>query len=190
MSTRFHDKWHAANHFSVSANGIPDAGRDPVASYKFPFEGEFIMNNSPRRGGHSGYSAKTIEDEWILSSNRIDANTIRSQQDDDHAQITLSARNGASDNFVTVEYKDGNETDERTGYQEEHTAGYKKENVDSYREFTVGGTNTSTIVGNNALNNKSNFTETTTGNHVEDVTGTNTVTITGKNTFNNKNDFE
>ena len=45
MSTRFHDKWHGANHNSVSAIGIPDAGRDPIASYVFPFEGEFIMNN-------------------------------------------------------------------------------------------------------------------------------------------------
>lgn len=190
MSTRFHDKWHAANHFSVSANGIPDAGRDPVASYKFPFEGEFIMNNSPRNGGHGGYDEQTIENEWILSSNRIDANTIRSQQDDDHAQITLSARNGASDSFVTVEYKDGNETDERTGNQTEHTSGHKEENVDDYRKLTVGGYNISTVAGNNTFNNKSDFTETTTGNHVEDVTGTNTVTITGKNTFNNKNDFE
>ena len=190
MSTRFHDKWHAANHFSVSSPGIPDAGRDPVASYKFPFEGEFIMNNSPRNGGHGGYDEQTIENEWILSSNRIDTNTIRSQQDDRDAQITLSARDGESETFVTIELKKGNETDERTGYQKEHTVGYKEESVDSYRKFTVGGTNESTIVGDNTLNNKSNFTETTTGNHVEDVTGTNTVTITGKNTFNNKNDFE
>lgn len=95
MSTRFHDKWHGANHNSVSAIGIPDAGRDPIASYVFPFEGEFIMNNSPRNNngdGHSEFSSGNIFDNWILSSNRIDTNIVRSQQDEPNADIVLSAK--------------------------------------------------------------------------------------------------
>ena len=95
MSTRFHDKWHGANHNSVSAIGIPDAGRDPIASYVFPFEGEFIMNNSPRNNngmGHSEYGAQEIFDKWILSSERIDTHIVRSQQDEPEAGIVLSAK--------------------------------------------------------------------------------------------------
>lgn len=95
MSTRFHDKWHGANHNSVSAIGIPDAGRDPIASYVFPFEGEFIMNNSPRNNegnGHSEFSSADIFNKWILSANRIDNNIVRSQQDEPTAEIVLSAQ--------------------------------------------------------------------------------------------------
>ena len=103
MSTRFHDKWHGANHNSVSAIGIPDAGRDPIASYVFPFEGEFIMNNSPRNNsgnGHSEFTSATIFDKWILSSNRIDSNIIRSQQDEESAEIVLSAKCGSANRVV------------------------------------------------------------------------------------------
>ena len=103
MSTRFHDKWHGANHNSVSAIGIPDAGRDPIASYVFPFEGEFIMNNSPRNNsgnGHSEFTSATIFDKWILSANRIDSNIIRSQQDEESAEIVLSAKCGSANRVV------------------------------------------------------------------------------------------
>lgn len=103
MSTRFHDKWHGANHNSVSAIGIPDAGRDPIASYVFPFEGEFIMNNSPRNNsgnGHSEFTSATIFDTWILSANRIDSNIIRSQQDEESAEIVLSAKCGSANRVV------------------------------------------------------------------------------------------
>lgn len=103
MSTRFHDKWHGANHNSVSAIGIPDAGRDPIASKVFPFEGEFIMNNSPRNNGgdgHSEFSPATIFNDWILSSNRIDSDIIRSQQDDPTAEIVLSAQCDAGNRVV------------------------------------------------------------------------------------------
>lgn len=37
----FHNKFHRANHHTLSATGIPDAGLDPIASSRFPFQGIF-----------------------------------------------------------------------------------------------------------------------------------------------------
>lgn len=100
MSTRFHDKWHGANHQSASANGVPDSARDPIASYVFPFNGEFIMNNSPRASGYSNGEWSGQLDSWILSSDKVDARIIRAQQDDPLATVVVSARHGGDSNYV------------------------------------------------------------------------------------------
>lgn len=37
----FHNKWHGFNHFTVSLEGYPDSGTDPIASLEQPFRGTF-----------------------------------------------------------------------------------------------------------------------------------------------------
>lgn len=46
MSSRFHQKYHRYNHHSVTPGQVndvryPDAGFDPIASFEYPFQGEF-----------------------------------------------------------------------------------------------------------------------------------------------------
>jgi hypothetical protein len=41
---RFHSKKHNFNHFSIPVDGYPDSASDPIASSKYPFQGEFIIN--------------------------------------------------------------------------------------------------------------------------------------------------
>ena len=210
MSTRFHDKWHAANHFSVSGQGVPDAGRDPVASYNFPFEGEFIMNNSPRRSatGHGGYTSAEIAEKWILSSNRIDTHKVRAQQDDPDAQITLSARHANdannviltatgrtsifdlhtnNDNFVmngvdrTAKlYLNNGSTQNRVRIEADGGAGSLADTV---------GTNKTTTVGNIYSTTSKTRTDTVIQNRTQSIGGTNTETVTGNNSLTNKSNF-
>jgi len=48
MSNRFHNKFHRENHHSkrtLKNDGITDANYDPIASYDYPFQGEFYSDN-------------------------------------------------------------------------------------------------------------------------------------------------
>lgn len=48
MSNRFHNKFHRENHHSkrtLKNSGITDASYDPIASYDYPFQGEFYTDN-------------------------------------------------------------------------------------------------------------------------------------------------
>ena len=131
MASRFHDKWHGANHQSASANGVPDSARDPIASKDFPFNGEFVLNNNPRAATNAEWADQL--DSWVLSSDKIDVHTIRSQRDDPDGIVTISAatndhrryvveRDVGQDGVRTVEVKrnGGVSLESISGYYVQH----------------------------------------------------------------------
>lgn len=52
-NVQFHNKYHRANHFSVSAEGFPDSATDPIASSDQPFIGLFFNTISDGVSGNS-----------------------------------------------------------------------------------------------------------------------------------------
>ena len=52
-NVQFHNKYHRANHFSVSAEGFPDSATDPIASSDQPFIGLFYNTISDGFSGNS-----------------------------------------------------------------------------------------------------------------------------------------
>jgi hypothetical protein len=45
-NARFHDKLHRANHHTLSTSGLLDSAYDPIASYEYPFRGDFILSGA------------------------------------------------------------------------------------------------------------------------------------------------
>ena len=43
---KFHNKFHSANHHTLPSPHIKDSGLDPIASYEFPFIGDFVLNGT------------------------------------------------------------------------------------------------------------------------------------------------
>ena len=43
---KFHNKFHSANHHTLPSPHIVDSGLDPIASYDFPFIGDFVLNGT------------------------------------------------------------------------------------------------------------------------------------------------
>ena len=42
-NSKFHNKFHSANHHTSASSYIKDSGLDPIASHQFPFMGDFVL---------------------------------------------------------------------------------------------------------------------------------------------------
>jgi hypothetical protein len=65
-----HNKFHRANHHTVSATNVIDSGFDPIASLKYPFKGVFynILTDN-----NSSYSIDTNSYEWYSTYTTVNS---------------------------------------------------------------------------------------------------------------------
>lgn len=74
MSNKFHNKYHRYNHHTDPTPGILDSGKDPIASFEFPFKGAFVTENGNSDQWSSTYSTVLANSAvWSVSADIFDA---------------------------------------------------------------------------------------------------------------------
>lgn len=105
---RFHSKYHAKNHHTLSSTGYPDSANDPIASKNKPFKGDFHLDGV--------LYADNLDLSNTLSSLSVDTLTITSFASDTDGSNLINVDADTLDGYNSTAFVFVNDGNVANGY--------------------------------------------------------------------------